>query len=150
MADSSPFLERFWRNVTKTDGCWTYGITDAKGYGRMKIRGKFVLAHRFSFQIHWFDVPPWVCVCHTCDTPSCVNPDHLFLGLRVDNNADAKEKGRLPSGENSPVCKLTDEQVRFIREEYKSHTARELSQKYGVHPVHIQRVATGARRGTTQ
>lgn len=60
-------------------------------------------------------VPDDMCVCHTCDTPLCVNPEHLFLGTQIDNTADRHAKERDMRGTMSPHAKLTEQQVIEIR-----------------------------------
>ena len=76
-------------------GCWVWtGNVRNDGYGRTKFRGKDWGAHRLSFTVFRYPVPDGLFVCHTCDRPLCVNPDHLFLGTALDNNGDAKRKGR--------------------------------------------------------
>ncbi len=94
-----PELVRFWRYTRKSDGCWLWtGPIRGRGpYGGIGITGtpnKSIGAHQFSFLIHHGQIPLGLCVCHTCDNPSCVNPDHLFLGTQVDNIRDMVGKGR--------------------------------------------------------
>lgn len=74
-------------------GCWFWIGSDANGYGKLKIDGRFITAHRVSFEA--FNGPVnGMQVLHRCDQPLCVNPEHLFLGSRADNMADMSRKGR--------------------------------------------------------
>lgn len=99
---SLPPHERFWRFVCKTESCWLWvGGTTAFGYGVFGIKSINHAAHRLSWKWAYGAIPPGMFVCHHCDTPACVRPDHLFLGTAQDNNRDAVRKGRavrLPNG----------------------------------------------------
>lgn len=87
---------RFWARVIKGPSCWLFdGATDRAGYGRMNLcNGKFTSAHRVSYEIVFGAVPAGFEVCHRCDNPRCVRPDHLFLGSHEDNMRDMARKGR--------------------------------------------------------
>ena len=91
-------VSRFWANVQKTNGCWEWtGGKHAPGYGRLFVATKEMRAHRFSWLIHNGRIPDGLFVCHKCDNPNCVNPEHLFLGTHQDNMDDMVAKGRVVS-----------------------------------------------------
>ena len=91
-------VKRFFRNVTKTDDCWHWsGSSDKDGYGVISMFGSQQRAHRVSLVIAGTDVSNGL-ACHTCDNPSCVNPNHLYVGDQKQNVRDAMLKGRRNTG----------------------------------------------------
>jgi hypothetical protein len=77
-------------------GCLLWlGKVGTDGYGLFKVGGKRRAAHRVSYEIHKGPIPPGLWVLHRCDTPACVNPEHLFLGTHADNMRDMVAKGRM-------------------------------------------------------
>lgn len=100
-------VTRFWAKVAVGDGCWKWtGATDSDGYGKVRRAGAFVRAHRFAWIVTHGDIPAGLMVCHRCDNPPCVRPDHLFLGTAGDNSRDAESKGRLANPmKGKPTCK---------------------------------------------
>ena len=114
-------------------GCWLWlNRVDDKGYGWISISVPDRRAHRISWLIHKGEIPNGLHVLHHCDTPSCVNPNHLFLGTSIDNVRDRDNKERMMRGVMSPIAKLTDELVRAIRQD--SGSERQLAREYGVSP----------------
>lgn len=114
--------ERFWAKVDK-DGpvpqhrpelgsCWVWTrATTGFGYGKLGLNGRALTAHRRSYEMAYGAIPNGLLVCHRCDNPPCVNPDHLFLGSFADNMRDMHAKGRGgrtgPKGERNSRAKLT-------------------------------------------
>lgn len=127
-------LARFWNKVDKTTDCWNWtAAKSSKGYGRFKLNGKLVSPHVLSYQMHNNDHDSTKDVCHICDNPSCVNPDHLFLGSRSDNMRDCRDKGRLVLPDNTGKkfrAKVTEEQVKEIRASIAS--SKDLSELYNL------------------
>lgn len=86
---------RFWSKVSKTDGCWLWTASGTDdGYGQLKFQGKRHYAHHLSVKLSGREIPVGMVVCHHCDTPACVRPDHLFIGTMKENQQDASNKGR--------------------------------------------------------
>lgn len=89
------FEQRFWRFVSKSQGCWQWtGPLDRYGYGIMSRNGRRLLAHRASYIINVGEIADGLLVCHHCDNPSCVRPDHLYAGTPRDNMLDKTKRGR--------------------------------------------------------
>lgn len=122
LADKHKQDKRFWFRFNKTGSCWlwTASVRGSNNYGAFSIGYKSYPAHRISWIIHFGKIPKGMCVCHHCDNPLCVNPNHLFLGTNRDNINDKCDKGRCPKGENNSAHKLTEDQVLQIRDYYKN------------------------------
>jgi hypothetical protein len=116
----------FWNLVRKSKRCWLWtGVVDRDGYGIYRMRGHQSRAHRFSWVFANGAIPPGLWVLHKCDNPSCVRPDHLFLGTHRDNMDDMIAKGRTRMGEGMTHAKLTGRDVRDIRSRYAAGETQE-------------------------
>lgn len=145
-----PIEARFWAKVDKSEECWIWtGSRQYSGYGRFGgSAGHPVGAHRFAYELTYGPIPDGLFVCHRCDNPPCVRPDHLFLGTVTDNNRDTDSKGRTSHGEAHPSAKLSDQDVRDIRrlaaeEQLSSIT---LGRRYEVNPRTIRSIVAGKKR----
>lgn len=89
-------IDRFLSHVNKTDdGCWLWtGYKDKDGYGKTKLNNHTIRANRLSWILYNGEIPAGMCVCHSCDVPSCANPKHLWLGTMADDMKDRDLKGR--------------------------------------------------------
>lgn len=105
--DRKSLEKRFWSKVNKTDYCWEWTaslLLNTCGYGQFKVGSmldnsrKTVSAHRTSYELCYGAIPRGMLVCHKCDNPKCVRPDHLFLGTHQDNSTDMCLKGRSLKG----------------------------------------------------
>jgi DNA-binding XRE family transcriptional regulator len=145
--------ERFWKKVNKSDECWNWiGAKSRGGYG--SFGG--TKAHRYAYELANGSIPEGLFVCHKCDNPGCVRPDHLFLGTPKDNTDDMwaknrarpgkllhpsgvdhwtkRQPNRIRYGEEAPNTKLTEENIREIRRRYftEGMLQDELATEYGV------------------
>lgn len=104
----------FWSKVSKTDRCWVWrGFLSEGGYGYFSFRAKSYLVHRFSWELaNGVAVPSGQQVCHVCDNPKCVRPDHLQLGTARDNQADRrrKETTRLRDADKAYFRRVKDDE----------------------------------------
>jgi len=101
---------RFWPKVNKEPGrntCWEWTGVCYKGYGNFSVGGSRgrMYAHRYSYELHFGNIPVGLLVLHKCDNRRCVRPSHLFVGTQSDNIKDSIKKGRWPdiSGERNPM-----------------------------------------------
>jgi len=134
------FNSRYER-VTES-GCWIWsGGMNAYGYGSFwdMDYGRARRAHRVSYELYKGFIPDGLLVLHKCDVPVCVNPDHLFLGTHQDNMDDKIKKGRQAKGENNGSSKLTEKEVKEIRDKYvpRKYTQRMLAREFNVSQVAI-------------
>lgn len=114
--------ESFWSRANKTDNCWEYtgpknGFT--QGYALTHYEGKYWTVSRLAWVLTYGSIPDGLLICHHCDNPRCVRPDHLFLGTYTDNNRDKSAKGRAKSG-GDKLRKLTDEQIVEVFSKHRS------------------------------
>jgi hypothetical protein len=85
--------------VCPDTGCWLWdGSKYPNGYGWLKVFGKVMSVHRFSYELHKGPIPEGLCILHSCDVRHCVNPDHLRTGTHQENMTEAAERGRMPRG----------------------------------------------------
>lgn len=134
-----------------SNGCWVWtGLKRASGkardkknrvhkllpYGVLKVNGKGTSAHRASWMAFRGEIPKGKMVCHGCDNPPCVNPDHLFIGTNQTNMDDCVSKNRQAAGERHPKHKLTSEIVAKMKKLYRpwdrKRSVRVLAEKFGV------------------
>lgn len=126
------------------NGCWKWmAARHPDGYGNICVDARTLPAHKFFYMLFIGPVPVGMECCHTCDTPECVNPDHLFLGTHLDNMKDMAEKQRSTIGERHSKAKLSDEAVRVIRQSTESTSA--LAATFGVHANTINEVRARRR-----
>lgn len=130
-------------------GCVLWLGYGPRGYGRMSVDGKLWIAHRLSYALHVGPIPEGMHVCHKCDTPACVNPQHLFLGTNDDNVADKVAKNRSCAGARNRGAKLTEAQVLDALQRMKSGDERQvdIAAELGVHVGTLRRMARGETWG---
>jgi hypothetical protein len=124
------------------------GSLNTGGYGKIKIQGRTVRAHRFAYERHNGPIPPGLHVLHSCHTPCCVNPNHLRVGTPADNMKDMADAGRQAiqtynsgGGYNIQSRTLTDEEILEIKASPKTQKA--LAELYNVGKSQIGRIKIG-------
>lgn len=157
--DTDRIAARFWDKVDMSGECWVWtAATNRNGYG--VFSGRTRLAHRMAWKEVNGAIPRGLFVCHHCDNPPCVRPEHLFLGTCADNVRDMLLKGRAKRyegpfiqpppenrarGERVGGAILTEEQVAYIRNAYepRKYTAPRLASEFGVSIHNIKRIVQG-------
>jgi hypothetical protein len=132
---------RFFKFVSMepNTGCWLWvGVTDRIGYGRFSIKQQSLVAHRISWKLFKGPLPEGLFILHHCDTPSCVNPNHLYAGTYKDNMQDMVRRGR--QGRRS---KLIEKQAIEIKNSLLSTT--EIAKVFKVSPSTIRDIRRGRR-----
>ena len=143
-------LDRFFAKVfpEPNSGCWLWTATvDGCGYGLFGVggSGNSRRAHRVAYELFKGPIPVGFRVCHKCDVPSCVNPDHLFCGTDADNISDRDNKNRTARGKLNGKSKLNEDLVRLIRTDGRSERA--LAADLGFHRGTIHAVRSGRTWG---
>jgi hypothetical protein len=146
------FLERFWENVKVglENECWEWqGSKTQAGYGNIILDGKVHYAHRLSLEFSGEVIPPRYHACHKCDNPSCVNPNHLFVGSPRENMLDKVSKGRQAFGEKHPNAILTDAEIIIIRQMAEDGVFfSDIAKIFDVSESHISRIVARLVRTT--
>lgn len=131
-----------WAHITRVDGeCWPWtGYVNKRGYGR--FGGAQILAHRAAWEMVNGPIPVGHVIRHTCDNKICCNPDHLLPGTHADNVADMCSRGRNAMGEKNGRRKLSEEDVRKIRDMYipRVVTRKKLSGLFGITESMIEKI----------
>ena len=148
--------KRFWKKINKTKDCWIWKEgCFINGYGQFRVGTKKMKAHRVVFMMINGEIPKNKIICHKCDNPKCVNPQHLFLGTHKDNALDSKNKGRRAfglrhgtytkphtrcKGEKNGSAKLTKENVIAIRLQHKNTSVDVLSKNFKISKSQIRNI----------
>jgi hypothetical protein len=144
-------VESFWMKVEKRgpEECWGWKAQKRwDGYGRFVHKRKPIWAHRFSYELHHGAIQKGMHVLHSCDNPACTNPKHLSLGSHQENMAECKARGRTTAGERSYHAKLTEEQARWIKANYRKTGPRRgngsaIAKRFGVTPGVVHAIGIG-------
>lgn len=124
-------------------GCWicTSHAPNGNGYPQYFINGKSNYLSHIMYERKNGLMPEEMCICHKCDTPMCINPEHLFLGTRKDNNLDRSKKGRTARlyGKENPNSKLTEEQIILIRN-MQGLTHKQIANMFNVTRGHVTNI----------
>lgn len=129
------------------NGCWIWIVKpNTGGYGTLSYKGKFMLAHKYSYLAFVGQIPNKMWVLHKCDVRSCVNPEHLFLGPPKDNSDDRMKKGRggNKKGECNGFSKLMADQIVEIRKLLMAGITHDrIARRFNVHRTTISAINQG-------
>lgn len=143
-------LKRFWSKVVKTEsGCWISSAIPSGTYARLYMGGRLILAHVASYLIHHGAIPPGAKICHSCDTPRCVRPDHLEAKSGSENMQDmvARARHKPRFGALNNLTKLSDSGVIEIKQALVAGVPiKEIAEKHGVSFQAIYQIARGRSR----
>ena len=130
--------DRFFSKIEKTNSCWNWSAQIyPSGYGAFYMNSKNTLSHRASWVIHFGEIPKGMLVCHACDNPKCVNPDHLWLGTHKENTNDMIVKGR----KKIMPAKIDHDFHKCVFDLYlKGFNQRDIAKKFSVHQKTIWRI----------
>lgn len=146
---AAPLAQRFWAKVDPDSGapCWTWvGSFMTTGYGYIVVgHDTKIPATHLAWALTFGPIPGSLWALHHCDTPACVNPDHLWLGDHNDNMRDMAAKGRQVSGERSNLARLTKPEVEAIRRLYGEGgvSQRGLARAFGVSQPTVSLIVSG-------
>lgn len=132
--------------------CWNWGYSKTPyGYGGFTFKRKRYIASRISYETYVGEIPEGMHVCHKCDNPSCVNPNHLFIGTVQENMTDMVNKNRSAKGSHHSQAKLNESSVKEIKKLLKQNVShKELAEKFGVGVRAISKINLGQRWGYIQ
>lgn len=138
--------ERFEAKFVKdpVTECWNWqGCRDKNGYSYIRVNHRTVRAYRVSWELYKGKIPDGMHICHHCDNPSCVNPDHLFLGNNYDNIQDCINKGRNNIGERNARAKLSRGQIAIIRFMLKAAISQsDIAKLFSISQSNVSRINT--------
>jgi hypothetical protein len=142
---TKPLDQRFWALVSKSEGCWEWqGGKTTAGYGQISEYKKTYYAHRLAYEWYVGPVPQGMFVCHRCDNPSCVRPDHLFVGTAAENVVDAMQKRRYRPWGRTPTRVVLPDEIREIRRRViAGETQRAVASDFGISFRHASYICTG-------
>lgn len=147
-SNSSPW--NFWRHTRREEnGCivWTGKPLIEHGYGRLRVNGKAVRAHRYAWEMVNGPIPGGLFVCHRCDNRMCVNPAHLFLGTAHDNQIDMVNKGRHSGGRRKGAPRIDqNKKIEILRMRREGASLYAISRKFGICLSYAHDIAKGRVR----